>query len=96
MTVGEKVILDDKHQKIIVQNQYDNNPYLDRVDKIRKAGVGVHGENKLVGSIPIHLLKQVCDKLGVRWDDHEAKKEVIKRMLLSGDFDKFRVWKGTF
>lgn len=96
MKVGEKVQIDERNQKIIVQSQYDNNPYLDRIDKIRKAGVGVHGENKLAGSIPIHLLKEICDKLGVRWDDTEARKDIVKKMLLSGDFDKLRVWKGTF
>jgi len=66
------------------------------VEKIRREGLGVHGENKLVGSLPIHLIKEVCNKLGVKWGDVEARKDVVKRMILSGDFDKLRVWKGTF
>jgi hypothetical protein len=33
---------------------------------------------------------------GVRWDDHEAKKQIIRKKLLSGDFAAFRVWEGTY
>ena len=96
MKIGEKVHIDEKNQKIVVENTYSNQPYLDRVAEINRLGLGKDGESRLAGSIPIHLLKQVCDKLGVKWDDVEARKDVVKRMLLSGDFDKLRVWKGTF
>jgi len=96
MKIGEKVHIDEKNQKIHIESLYSNQPYLDRVAEINRLGLGKTGENRLAGSIPIHLLKEVCDKLGVRWDDVEARKDVVKRMLLSGDFDKLRVWKGTF
>lgn len=96
MKIGEKVHIDETNQKIHVEKLYSNTPYLDRVAEINRQGLGQSGENRLAGSIPIHLLKQVCDKVGVRWDDVEARKEVVKKMLLSGDFDKLRVWKGTF
>jgi len=96
MKIGEKVHFDEANQKIIVENTYDNQYYLDRVEQIRREGLGIQGENKLVGSLPIHLIKEVCNKLGVKWSDVEARKDVVKRMMLSGDFDKLRVWKGTF
>ena len=96
MKIGEKVSFDETKQKIIVESSYSNQPYLDRVAEINKRGLGQSGESRLAGSIPIHLLKQVCDKLGVKWDDVEARKDVVKKMLLSGDFDKLRVWKGKF
>ncbi len=96
MKIGEKVTFDEKKQKILVENTYSNQPYLDRIAEINKLGLGQSGENRLAGSIPIHLLKEVCDKLGVEWSDTEARKDVVKKMLLSGDFDKLRVWKGKF
>lgn len=96
MKIGGKVHVDEKKQKILVESVYSNQPYLDRVEEINKRGLGQTGESRLAGSIPIHLLKQVCDKLGVKWDDVEARKDVVKKMLLSGDFDKLRVWKGKF
>jgi hypothetical protein len=96
MKIGEKVHIDEVNQKIHIEKLYSNTPYLDRVAEINRLGLGKTGENRLAGSIPIHLLKQVCDKLGVEWSDTEARKDVVKRMLLSGDFDKLRVWKGKF
>ena len=87
---------DYKNDRIIIEKQWDNNPHLDRVDKIRQTGLGDGKDYKFAGSIPIGLLKQICDKLGVNWNDVEARKEVVKKMMLSGDFDKLRVWKGKF
>ena len=87
---------DHKNGKIIIEKQWDNNPVLDRVEKIRQAGLGDGKDYKFAGSIPVGLLKSICDKLGVNWNDVEARKEVVKKMMLSGDFDKLRVWKGKF
>ena len=87
---------DHKNQKIIIEKQWDNTPTLERVNQIKSSGVGDGKDYKFAGSIPIGLLKEVCDKLGVNWNDVEARKEVVKKMMLSGDFDKLRVWKGRF
>ena len=32
----------------------------------------------------------------VALDDNEARKEIIRKKMLSGEFDKFRVWEGKF
>ena len=96
MKTGQKIHFNEEKQKIIVENTYDNQVYLDRVAEINRLGLGQTGENRLVGSLPIHLIKEVCNKLGVKWNDVEARKDIVKRMMLSGDFDKLRVWKGTF
>jgi len=45
---------------------------------------------------PIFLIKQWCDEMGIKWGDIEARKEVVKKKILSGEFDKLRVWKGTY
>jgi len=87
---------DHKNQKIIIEKQWDNTPTLERVNHIKSSGVGDGKDYKFAGSIPIGLLKEVCDKLGVNWNDVEARKDVVKKMMLSGDFDKLRVWKGRF
>jgi hypothetical protein len=95
MKVNEKIHYDEGEQRIIVQSQYDNDPYLREAEALRAAGVGQKGDNKLVGRIPMHLLKQWFDEAGISWDDPAAS-DVIKRKMLSGDFDKFRVWEGTY
>ena len=94
--IKETVHHDTKQGKIIVESTYDNNPALERVEQLNKAKVGLTGENRLVGSIPIHIIKMWCTEAGIKWSDIEARKEVVKRKILSGDFDKLRVWKGTF
>ena len=96
MKIKETVHHDTKQGKIIVESTYDNNPALERVEQLNKAKVGLTGESRLVGSIPIHIIKMWCTEAGIKWSDIEARKQVVKRKILSGDFDKLRVWKGTF
>jgi hypothetical protein len=96
MKIKEQVHHDKKNDKIIVESTYDNNPALERVDQLNRQKVGLTGENRLVGSIPIHIIKMWCDEAGIKWGDNEARREVVRKKILSGDFDKFRVWKGTF
>ena len=96
MKIKEQVHHDIKNDKIIVQSTYDSNPTLERAEQLRKAKVGITGHNKLVGTIPIHIVKMWCDEAGIKWGDTQAKKDIIRKKMLSGEFDKLRVWKGTF
>ena len=96
MKIKEQVHHYMKSDKIIVKSTYDNNPALERAEQLRQAKVGITGHNKLVGTIPIHIVKMWCDEAGIKWGDTNAKKEIIRKKMLSGEFDKLRVWKGTF
>ena len=96
MKINEQVHHDTANDKIIIQRTFDNNPALERAENLRKAKVGVSGDNKLVGTIPVHRVKTWCDEAGIKWSDNEAKKEIIRKKMLSGEFDKLRVWKGTY
>ena len=94
MKVGEKFI-DNHDGTFVVQQKFNNEPYLNRVEKIRELNGGIVGESRLAGESPLHIVEMWAKEAGIKWDD-PAMKDVIKRKLLSGDFDKFRVWKGTF
>lgn len=94
MKVGEKFI-DNHDGTFVVQRQFNNEPYLNRVEKIRELNGGIMGESRLAGEIPLHIVETWAKEAGIKWSD-PAMKDVIKRKLLSGDFDKFRVWRGTF
>ena len=94
MKVGEKFI-DNHDGTFVVQRQFNNEPYLNRVEKIRELNGGILGESRLAGEIPLHIVETWAKEAGIKWDD-PAMKDVIKRKLLSGEFDKFRVWRGTF
>jgi len=96
MKIGEKIYYDDSNDRIVVESTYENQPYLDRAALIREKNSGIMGESRLVGTIPMHLIKEWCKEAGVKWSDTEAQKEIVKKKILSGDFDKLRVWKGTY
>jgi len=96
MKIGEKIHHEDNGQTLVVEKIYDNEPYLDEVKAIKDSGLGQTGEKRLVGRIPLHILSQWIKEAGLRWDDHDAVRDVIKRKMLSGDFDKLRVWEGTY
>ena len=96
MKIKEQVHFDKKVNKIIVAKTYDNQDVLDRADNLRKGKHGITGENRLVGTIPMHVIQTWCKEAGIKWSDLEARKEIVRKNILSGEFDKLRVWKGTF
>lgn len=95
MKIGEK-FHNDEGTKFVVQRTYDPNPTLQRASDLRSAGVGQTGEKRLVGRVPGWLIAQWCKEAGVAPDDVAARQEIIRKKLLSGDFNAFRVWGGTF
>jgi hypothetical protein len=94
MKTGEKFI-DNHDGTFVVQSRFDNDSYIKRVEAIKELNGGILGESRLAGEIPLHIVEMWAKEAGIKWGD-PAMKDVIKRKLLSGDFDKFRVWKGTF
>lgn len=83
--------------KIIRHKQEDVEPALNRAAELRSNGITSLGkENWHVGSIPKIVLENWVKEAGLRFDDREAVADLIKRKLLSGEFDKLRVHGGTF
>ena len=96
MKIKEQVHHDTKNDKIIVESTYDNNPALERAEQLRKAKVGITGHNKLVGTIPIHIVKMWCDEAGIKWSDTQAKKEIIRKRCLVAILINFEYGKELF
>jgi len=94
MLIEEKIT--PVHNGVEVHKKFDNNVYLDQVEQIRKQGLGTTGEHRLVGRIPLHLIEQWAKEAGLAWSDRAAMQDLVKTKMLSGDFDKFRVWKGKY
>lgn len=102
MKTGEKFYEEDG--KLVQKRSYDFSDTLKEMENIRKEGIiGLGGdktiasESRFVGRIPLALIEVWCKEAGVKWDDVHARQEVVKRKILSGDFDKFRSdWKGTY
>ncbi len=81
---------------IIIHRKTDVTEDLKRTAALREAGIGIHGDKKFIGSIPTAMIDDWLKEAGVDHSDNEARQQVIKRKILSGDFDKLRVWKGTW
>lgn len=95
MLLAERMI---NHQNgtFTVQRTHANDPYLRNVERIRQVSDGVHGENRHVGRIPMHILAQWCKEEGIKWEDVQARQDMVRKKMLSGEFDKLRVWRGTY
>lgn len=95
MKIGEKVHHEDGGKTLVVESIYDNSPTLRQVKALKDAGVGQTGDYRHVGRIPMYLMVQWLKEANVNWGSKEAK-DVIRRKMLSGDFDKLRNWKGSY
>jgi len=84
--------------KVIIKKSHDFSTTLNQMERIRNEGQhDLRSEYRHVGRIPLALMAQWCKDAGVSWDDVHARAEVVKRKILSGDFDKFRSdWKGSY
>tara|TARA_R110000782_G_scaffold232377_1_gene318613 strand:+ start:620 stop:904 length:285 start_codon:yes stop_codon:yes gene_type:complete len=91
--IAEKWV-QDGDQLIQIKTQ-DWNPMLERAKALRENGNADFGESKLIGCIDSALINEWLKEAGIGWDD-PAMDDVIKRKMLSGEFDKLRVWEGTY
>jgi hypothetical protein len=95
--IKEEILYDNQYDKIIVKKSYDDQAELDRVAEIRKnSGINKFGSDyKFVGSVPTHLISEWLKEAGISWDD-PARADVIKKKMLSGEFDRLKAWKGKY
>ena len=89
-------IIDFEHDHMVIKKKHDVSQALNDVQKAKDAGIGMSGENRLVGFLDGAMLAQWLKEAGVSWSDTEAAKEVVKRKMMSGEFAKMRVWEGSY
>lgn len=94
MKISERVLDDDG--KLIIHETHDVQSTLDRAAALRSAGIQGFSENRLVGSVPLVLLKEWAKEAGIKWDDREAMSDLLRRKLMDGEFSKLRVWEGRY
>ena len=91
--INEKFITEG--DKLIHVKTHDYNPTLLQAEAMRQNGNDTFGESVCVGVIDRAMIGQWLKEAGIAWTD-PAMDDVIKRKLLSGEFDKFRVWQGNY
>jgi hypothetical protein len=85
-----------EHDHMVVKQRHDASQALKDARLARDAGIGMSGENRLVGFLDPAMLGVWLKEAGVAWSDTEAAKEVVQRKIISGEFAKFRVWDGSY
>jgi|TARA_B100000795_G_scaffold10682_1_gene7505 hypothetical protein len=81
--------------KIIHVKQHDFNPSLNQAAAMRENGNAHFGDSVCVGVVDQALMGEWAKEAGIAWTD-PAMEDVVKRKLMSGEFDKLRVWKGNY
>tara|TARA_R100001369_G_scaffold30672_2_gene54520 strand:+ start:274 stop:558 length:285 start_codon:yes stop_codon:yes gene_type:complete len=81
--------------KLIHVKQHDYNPALEQAEMMRQNGNAHFGESVCIGVVDAALMHEWLKEAGVKSNDPAAE-EVIKRKMLSGEFDKLRVWDGKY
>ena len=92
--ISEKI--DFEHDHMVIKQRHDVSQSLRDAQVAKDAGIGMSGENRLVGFVDGAVLGAWHKEAGVAWSDTEAAKEVVKRKMMSGEFSKLRVWDGSY
>ena len=94
MKIKDQWVLDG--EKLIHAKSYDVTGTLDAVRQARDMEAHHRGEMRHVGRVPGWLITEWLKEAGVKWDDMQARNELIHRKLQSGDYSAFRNWTGTY
>jgi hypothetical protein len=95
MKIADEMIYDHSTDKIIHKKTYDNSDTIARVEDIKRSEINKFGSDyKFVGSVPMNLLNDWIKEAGLTWEDTNEVNEVMKKKLMSGEFDKLMAWKG--
>lgn len=95
MTEVATRLIQDGSSTHIVRHQ-DVESILDSAQELRSNGITGSADFRHVGRIPAVVLEMWINEAGVRPDDNEAVREIIRKKLMSGEFQKLRVHEGTF
>jgi hypothetical protein len=94
MKIDERIYVDG--DRIVHRRTFANDPHIEAAKRLRELHGGVQGENRLAGVIPMHVLAGWVKEAGLTFEDGEAVRDLVRQKLLSGEFDRLRVWDGSF
>jgi hypothetical protein len=93
MLIKEQFVEDDG--KVLHVKTMDFNPALREVKQIQDAGPRTDG-NWHVGRIPREMIGIWVKEAGLSFGDTEAVSDLVRKKLLSGEYDMLRPKLGTF
>lgn len=97
--INERFEYDELTGESTLIQTYDVDPTLKRVEMLREVGTTPMSDARHVGTIPMALMQEWCREAGIDFSKEgawDAANEVMHKKILSGEFDKLRVWTGTY
>jgi len=83
--------------QMIIKRTYDANQMLLDAEYARQHSPNAFGSDyKLAAEIDMAFVDLWLKEAGVKWTDTQAVKDVIKKKLMSNEFQKLRVWEGKW
>lgn len=82
--------------KLVYHKRTDPTPVLESVKALRDAPSAPLADSVHVARLDAHVVEMWVKEAGLRWDDREAVRDLIKRKLMDSDNAAFRVWQGTY
>ena len=83
--------------QMIIKKTYDASQMLLDAEYARQHSPNAFGSDyKLAAEIDMALVNIWLKEAGVQWTDTQAVKDVIKKKLMSNEFQKLRVWEGKW
>jgi hypothetical protein len=82
-----------------VHRRFDSQPVIDSVKQLKEAGcdhLAGNPDMKLAGRVPMHIYSEWIKDAGLSWTDGPAIRDMLRTKLMSGEFDKLRVWEGSW
>jgi hypothetical protein len=93
--INERVTFEG--DQMVIKNTFDASHMLNDAQQARETtDNGFGSDYKHVGNVDVGLLGLWLKEAGVAWTDTEAVKDVIKRKLMSNEFQDLRVWEGVY
>jgi len=93
--ISESVKFDD--DKLIIKKTHDATNMLEDARYARERAPNAFASDyKHVGNVDMALVNIWLKEAGVQWSDTQAVKDVIKRKLMSNEYQALRVWEGKW
>ena len=93
--ISENITFDG--DKMIIKKTYDATAALNDAAHAREVSPNSFASDyKHVGNVDMALVNIWLKEAGVQWHDTQAVKDVIKRKLMSNEYQALRVWEGTW
>lgn len=93
--IAETLLHDGIGHNYVLKQTYDADPVLDSVQKMRAVQGKQTGDFRHVARIPSWLPKLLCAQYGIEYSDVSARKELLYRLLMNGELQKFRIDDGN-